>query len=81
MKKLLLVMLFVLLLTGCETLQVDGGSITIDFAAPETAFVYRNKTTGHLIYCSNQHVGQAQDFDYVGTAQVQPSEIRLCEFA
>jgi hypothetical protein len=73
--------LLVFLLCGCETLQVDGGSITIDFAATETAHVYRNKTTGELLYCSNQHVGQPRDFDYVGTAQVQPSEIKLCELA
>lgn len=74
-------LLLILLLSGCETLTVDAGSITIDFAATESAFIYRNKTTGDLIFCSNEHVGQAQDFDYIGTAQVSPSEILLCEFA
>lgn len=47
----------------------------------ETAHVYRHKTTGDLLYCSNQHTGQPRDFDYIGTASVKKSDIRICGLA
>lgn len=67
-----------LAMSACETLQIDGGSVTIDFAVPITAHVYENKETGELLYCSNKHDGDPQDFEYKGTAEVPPSEKVSC---
>ena len=56
----------------------------IDLAPNETAFVYENRTTGELIYCSNEYEhapAEPRDFIPRGTASVDPSDIRLCELA
>ncbi len=48
----------------------------------ETAYVYKNNTTGELLYCSNEYEhapAEPQDFTLVGTANVSSADIKLCE--
>ena len=55
-----------------------------DLAANETAYVYKNRTTGDLMYCSNEYEhapAEPRDFIPMGTASVSPDVIRLCELA
>lgn len=70
---------FILLLVACETLKFEGASVTVDFGVNETAYIYENKETGELLYCSNKHDGNPRDFEYKGTAEVSATEIKLCE--
>ena len=44
------------------------------------AHVYKVKKTGKLMYCSNKHPVEAQDHEYMGTANVNENEVLLCEF-
>ncbi len=58
-------------------------AILIGKAKIETAYIYKNNTTGALIYCSNEYEhapAEPQDFTLVGTANVSSADIRLCEF-
>ena len=51
-------------------------------AKMKTAYVYRVKATGVLMYCSNEHDGTPVDHEYVGTADVPASQVLdQCEFA
>ncbi len=53
-----------------------------DLAANETAYIYKNRITGVLIYCSNEYEhapAEPQDFIPMGTASVPPGDILFCE--
>ena len=55
-----------------------------ELAANETAYVYKNRTTGDLMYCSNEYEhapAEPRDFIPMGTASVNPNKIRFCELA
>ena len=47
------------------------------------AHIYKVDSQGTLIYCSNEYEhapAKPRDFTYVGTANVNEDEVKLCEF-
>ena len=77
--RILLTIIIALTIASCNhAVKID------DLAANETAYVYKNRTTGDLIYCSNEYEhapAEPRDFIPMGTASVSASDIRLCELA
>ncbi len=57
-------------------------AIFVGKARVEQAYVYKNNTTGELLYCSNEYEhapAEPRDFTLVGTANVSSKDIKLCE--
>lgn len=78
--EIILVLFLLVAIVACESLSLalNAGNVHVNMAANETAYVYENKETGELLYCSNEHNGQPQDFEYKGTAEVPESKIVTC---
>ena len=85
MKQLNIIAILILSITIMLTIASCNHAVKIDdLAANETAYVYKNRTTGDLMYCSNEYEhapAEPRDFIPMGTASVSPSIIRLCELA
>jgi hypothetical protein len=48
--------------------------------ATTTAYIYKNKKTGELLYCKNDQGDDLKDFTFVSTAVIDENlDIRLCE--
>ena len=49
-------------------------------APTKKAYIYKNKTTGELLYCENDQGDDLKDFTFVAEASIDDNlDIRLCE--
>ena len=71
MKLLVTSVISAMLLSGCAFLKFAPGDKGF-------AYIYENRETGKLLYCSNDQGKNVRDFKYVGTGQVPKKDIKYC---